>query len=1204
MSAGLDLTRWNRAGLARFRYLDANAVDFLERLRGELAGRFPGWEPIQTPPGETDDQRRERMARQYEEVRTDWGWEIARAFARACHVLGEHLDAYANEGYLRTATQWDSVRKLVAMLDVYPAPPASASTPLAIEAKEEPGTLAAGFAVRHSPKDGGAPVAFGTLEDLAVDPALNALRLAGWNLSPAPLIDLPPPRPLSAIAQRSAIVIEGIGPEYRELLDAHAPLGSGFFKVADFRALNPAPLRGAVLRPGKARSKASELRLWEAKSKAEVLLDFPWTAGELAPSVRLMRLPELLSQTTASLAAKAGRTAADMERLLEDLRAVEAALDEGVFTATQLADLLSPGAVPVTPPPLWLAPEKSGISAGQLALVVRAEGSTEEAAVVTIARVAVATSEITLAPVAHQPAFERWTRGVSSLLAKPEVIAVAHLAGTPNSLTFAEPHGLSVGDAVAWQSGTTWSFATVTKADDLSLLLSGSARPAAGTEVFRPVEVVRDAQGLFLPLGYRAAAAPTSGGFQVLGTGDRAEVKDTPPAGTPATVRLFSVTRANTDRVVFVPGGATAAGRVAAVAPSAGDGKFRFDGKPGKLASGQWVVGDDGSRLLALRIARIEELEDLFAVTFESVVEPAPSVAGQPVSILMGVGPEISAALNQANLRTVGALAAALPSRFVSGVTRTSFIELRAKARLVTGFPFAETDLEPVLDQTVPQVLGMTKAALADQLGKPDEWAAELLEKLRLMQAVIDEPPLVSLRIRDLLPIGAPQPVQGYTLTRLDRLYGVFAHTIRPSGWDRNDTPAAGSLVLELAPPVLLAHGRRLLLERAADDGTSYAREATVLTAGATDRSLELDPPLLADEGFTFGNLVIHANVVRAGHGESKPAKVLGSGDAARLSQSFVLKEKNVAFVADPTQPAGVAAAVTVTVAGQIWRQVATLRDSRPTDAHYEVRLTEDGFLAFTFGDGRHGRRLPTGTNNVRVSFRVGTGLAGNLPPGRLTKPARPHPLVAAVSQLLDATGGNDREDVASLKAQAPTSVLTLDRAVSLSDFAALAARQASVWQARAFALPTGGGRHASLEVVVVPAGGGPLGPLAADLESFLVTNAVPGVDLRVSPYEPRPFDLEVDIEVKGAEFDSDEVRKSVEAALLDAFSLRRRALGADLFASEVYEVVEAVRGVESSRAIIGGDPIVRLLPATERQVIFLDPASSRLTVNVEEFEL
>jgi hypothetical protein len=1181
MSAGSDLTRWNRAGLSHFRYVDGNAITFLEELRAALTDKFPAWEGVQSPAVESETQRRARLDSQYLEPQSDLAWEIVRAFARSCHVLGEYIDAYANEGFLRTATQWDSVRKLVAMLDVHPSPPASAATPLVIEAKGDPATLAPGFAVRYSPKDGGAPVMFETLDELALDPALNLVRLAGWNLSPAPLIDLPVPRPVSPIARRSVRILQGIGPQYQTLLDARAPLASGTFTIGDFRTFNPAQA-GA----------RTALRFQEAKSKAEILLDFPWTASELASLSRL-RLPELLAMTPAALAQATGRDAADMSRLLEDLRTAEIALDEEVFAASRLEELLSPGAPPPDPPPLWAAPADSGISAGQVAIVVRALDETEEAAVVHIGRVDGSTSEITLDAVAHQPAWENWTRGVSSLLAKPKVIAVAHLSGSPSALTFVAPHGLAAADRVAWQSGNTWVFAEVVKADETGLLLSGTARPSAGTELFRGVEV----DGTSLPLGYRAAATPVSGQLQFLATSERNNVNDN--AGN---LRRFEVTRSNTTRLVYVPESARAAGRVATLAAAQGDGKFRFSGKPGEMESGQWVVGDDRGRLLPLRIERIEELEDHFAVTFESVVDPAPQVASLPVSVLMGAGPILSAALTAASINTVGKLAALAPATDVSGLTRTARLELRAKAKLVAGFSFVERDLTPILDTTLPQLLARPVDLLGDELGKPVSWISALRDEVLLLQAILDEDALVSIRVRDLLPIGAPRPVADYQLTRLDRLYGVFEQTIRPSGWNVNDTAVAGArLTLELAPPAVLARGRKLVIER---DGV--AREATVAAVDVFARTLDVTPPLTAEEGFTLGNAMLRANVVRGGHGEGKPVKVLGSGDAARRSQTFVLKEKDISFVADPTQPSGVAAAVQLIVAGQTWQQVASLRDSRATDPHYEVRLTEDGYLAFAFGDGQHGRRLPTGTNNVRVAFRVGTGLAGNVARGSLVKAARPNPLIASVSQPLAATGGNDREDVASLKTQAPRSVLTLERAVSLTDFSALAARQASVWQARAFALPTGGGRHASVEVVVVPAGGGALGALAADITSFLTTNTLPGIDVRVTAYEPKPFDLDLEIEVNTAQFDRDVVRKSVEGALLDAFSLRRRALGAHLFVSDLYSVVENVSGVESSRARIGFGSLgnQRLLRATGRQVIFLDATLSRLAVTAREFEL
>src|SRR6185436_19616846 len=65
------------------------------------------------PSGATAARSREAVNR----LRRDPAWQITRATARAVHVLGEYLDAYANEGFLRTATQWDNVRRLVETLD-------------------------------------------------------------------------------------------------------------------------------------------------------------------------------------------------------------------------------------------------------------------------------------------------------------------------------------------------------------------------------------------------------------------------------------------------------------------------------------------------------------------------------------------------------------------------------------------------------------------------------------------------------------------------------------------------------------------------------------------------------------------------------------------------------------------------------------------------------------------------------------------------------------------------------------------------------------------------------------------------------------------------------------------------------------------------------------------------------------------------------
>lgn len=413
-----------------------------------------------------------------------------------------------------------------------------------------------------------------------------------------------------------------------------------------------------------------------------------------------------------------------------------------------------------------------------------------------------------------------------------------------------------------------------------------------------------------------------------------------------------------------------------------------------------------------------------------------------------------------------------------------------------------------------------------------------------------------------------------------------FKETVRLQDWQVNARPLTGTRIPLATLPAALARGRSLLVENA-DDSTAAA-SATVAAIDAEKNPVELVLSQDLPSGYTYGNTLIAANVVSAGHGESKGEKVLGSGDATRLSQSFVLGETNVSFIADATQPAGVKAAIEVRVAGRAWEQAAGFQNSLPADAHYTVRMTEDGQLKITFGDGRRGRRLPTGSNNVRLTYRKGTGLGGNLEAGRFTKAAKPHYLVDKVRQPLPATGGNDMEGLASLRDKAPATLLTLERAVSLEDFDHLVTSQSSVWQAKAFARPTALGRNQKIEVVVVPAGGGGLGPLAVTLTEFILAHAAPGLEVVVTAYEHQIFTLEVVIAVDSAAYNPEEVAAAVKSALEEAFNLQKRRLSQDLFLSEVYQVVEAVTGVEHSQATINGNSAIRRLPALEKEVLTL----------------
>jgi predicted phage baseplate assembly protein len=336
--------------------------------------------------------------------------------------------------------------------------------------------------------------------------------------------------------------------------------------------------------------------------------------------------------------------------------------------------------------------------------------------------------------------------------------------------------------------------------------------------------------------------------------------------------------------------------------------------------------------------------------------------------------------------------------------------------------------------------------------------------------------------------------------------------------------------------------------------------------------------------------------------------------------------------------PAGVRADIKVTVDGQIWQQVASLRDSSPTDAHYIVRMNEAGDIRIQFGDGlEHGRRLPTGDNNIRVSCRVGSGLAGNVPAGGLETPVKPHKLVKSLRQPMPASGGDDMEGVESLRTNAPASLLTLERAVSLEDFANLAVSQSGIWQANAFTGANAMGRQESVQVVIVPAGGAELDEqlntvvpeyVLEKQREFLLYHALPGVAVTVTPFEPVLVNMSITVRVKSAEYDPEQIKQAVRQALKSAFSLEDRHLGQPLYRSELYKVVEAVKGVENSTCvlsfadrpglekpmierpravnweIVGDKQIVRHIQPRDWQVVYVDTDYSTVNITTAEFEL
>jgi hypothetical protein len=303
----------------------------------------------------------------------------------------------------------------------------------------------------------------------------------------------------------------------------------------------------------------------------------------------------------------------------------------------------------------------------------------------------------------------------------------------------------------------------------------------------------------------------------------------------------------------------------------------------------------------------------------------------------------------------------------------------------------------------------------------------------------------------------------------------------------------------------------------------------------------------------------LEGNVARASHGETVRDEILGSGDAAATFQRFTLKRAPLTYV-----PGGAASAtdtsLVLLVNGVRWQQVPTLHGLAADAQAFEARFVEDGATDLLFGDGIYGARLPTGRSNVTATYRAGLGLAGRVGVGALTTALDRPPGLLAVTNPLAATGGADPEARDATRGNAPRTVRTFGRAVSLRDFEDLVTATGEVAKAQATWTWDGFGR--ALHVTVAGQAGGTFVPEdLRRLASSLTVARDPNHPLRLANY------VAVDIVVRAAiGVDADRKQTDVEGAartaLLNALAFDALDLGRPLGLSDIYRILQEVPGV------------------------------------------
>jgi predicted phage baseplate assembly protein len=306
--------------------------------------------------------------------------------------------------------------------------------------------------------------------------------------------------------------------------------------------------------------------------------------------------------------------------------------------------------------------------------------------------------------------------------------------------------------------------------------------------------------------------------------------------------------------------------------------------------------------------------------------------------------------------------------------------------------------------------------------------------------------------------------------------------------------------------------------------------------------------------------VTIYGNVAAATHGETKQ-EVLGSGDASQAYQQFTLKQLPLTYIAS-TAPSGGDSTLQVRVNDLLWHEVPAFYDHGPHERIFVTRLGDDGITSVEFGDGSTGARLPTGRENVAATYRKGIGTAGNLDSQQIslliTRPLG----VKSVINPQPATLGADRESLGDARRNAPLTVLTLERIVSLQDYEDFARAFSGV--AKALATWTWTGEARGVFVTVA----GPDGALILDnskthdnLVAAMKAAGDPYIPLRVQDYDRVYFKLGVAVQLD-PDYEPQKVLAAVEQTLRTIFSFDTRAFGQAVALSEVVAVIQGVDGV------------------------------------------
>ena len=299
---------------------------------------------------------------------------------------------------------------------------------------------------------------------------------------------------------------------------------------------------------------------------------------------------------------------------------------------------------------------------------------------------------------------------------------------------------------------------------------------------------------------------------------------------------------------------------------------------------------------------------------------------------------------------------------------------------------------------------------------------------------------------------------------------------------------------------------------------------------------------------------VAYVNTVAALQGIQYTSETVATSDGS-INQAYQLQN-------NPVTGNEFTVYVDLGIGPQPWTYASTLVGAGPFDYVYTNFVDANQNFYIVLGDGVNGYVPPLGSP-ITCTYMTNDGATGNVGANTITVYYAPPPGdsivmgVTAVTNAAAASGGAAQESISSIQSQAPASLATNNRAITVNDLNTICKNQAGVAWASA-----NEETYQLINLFIAPNGGGNL--TATQIAALQTTlDAVVMANTTLTILSPTYVNIDISAQVVAfANYSNQATQQLVISALNNLLALGNTGFGFRVTLGLVYETILGVQGV------------------------------------------